>query len=62
MSAGMSRDPRAVDGASRAIARIQTGVVTIVFALICGLGLFLMTAWLVVKDGPNVGTHLRLLW
>jgi hypothetical protein len=46
---------------SRAIARIQTGVLTIVFAAIFGLGLFLMTAWLLIKGGQNVGMHLQLL-
>ena len=57
----LSKDQNAVNEVSRAIARIQTGVLTIVFAALGGLGLFLMTAWLVVKDGPNVGAHLRLL-
>ena len=57
----LSKDQSAVNEVSRAIARIQTGVLTIVFAALGGLGLFLMTAWLVVKDGPNVGAHLRLL-
>jgi hypothetical protein len=50
-----------VDEVSRAIARIQTGVLTIVFAAIFGSGLFLMTAWLLIKGGPNVGLHLQLL-
>jgi hypothetical protein len=45
----------------KAIARIQTGVLTIVLGLICGLSLFLMTAWLVIKSGENVGAHLQLL-
>ncbi len=49
------------DEVSRAIARIQTGVLTIVFAAISGSGLFLMTAWLLIKGGPNVGMHLQLL-
>ena len=57
----LSKDQNAVNEVSRAIARIQTGVLTIVFAALGGLGLFLMTGWLVVKDGPNVGAHLRLL-
>jgi hypothetical protein len=57
----LSKDQSAVNEVSRAIARIQTGVLTIVFAALGGLGLFLMTGWLVVKDGPNVGAHLRLL-
>jgi hypothetical protein len=54
-------DRPVIDEVSRAIARIQTGVLTIVFAALGGLGLFLMTAWLLVKDGPNVGAHLQLL-
>ena len=45
----------------RAVARIQTGVLTIVFGLIGGLGLFVMTAWLLIRNGPNVGAHLQLL-
>src|SRR5262245_34371839 len=44
-----------------AIARIQTGVLGVVFALIGGLGLFGMTAWLLIKGGENVGFHLQLL-
>ena len=46
---------------SRAVARIQTSVLTVVFALLSGLTLFLMTAWLLIKDGPHVGMHLQLL-
>lgn len=61
MSADISKDSQAADQVSRAIARIQTGVLTIVFAVICGLALFLMTAWLVLMDGPQVGAHLQLL-
>jgi hypothetical protein len=61
MDADMTKDFPVTDEVSRAIARIQSGVLTIVFAAICGAGLFLMTAWLVVKDGPNVGAHLGLL-
>jgi hypothetical protein len=61
MSAEMSKDKRTDDEVSRAIAKIQTGVLTIVFAAMCGLALSFMTAWLVLKDGPNVGEHLQLL-
>jgi len=46
---------------SRALARIRTGVLAIVCAMIGGVGLFMMTAWLLVKDGPHVGQHLQLL-
>jgi hypothetical protein len=46
---------------SRAIARIRTGALAVVFAAITGFGLFLMTAWLLMKGGPHVGQHLQLL-
>lgn len=46
---------------SRAVVRIQSSVLTVVCSLIGGMGLFAMTAWLLIKDGPNVGQHLRLL-
>lgn len=54
------RDYRA-DEISKAIMRIQTGGLTVACALIGGLGLFAMTAWLLIKGGPQVGAHLRLL-
>jgi len=50
-----------VDELGKAVARIQTKVLALVFALIAGLGLFLMTVWLLIKGGPGVGTHLNLL-
>jgi hypothetical protein len=43
------------------VARLQTGVLTIVCALLGGVGLFVMTAWLLIKGGPQVGAHLQLL-
>ena len=46
---------------SRAVARIQAAVLALVFGLIGGLGLFLMTVWLILKGGPVVGPHLGLL-
>lgn len=36
-------------------------VLAIVCGLVAGIGLFLMTAWLLIKDGPHVGEHLQLL-
>jgi hypothetical protein len=45
----------------RAIARLHAGVLATVGALIGGVGLFAVTAWLLVKGGPNVGAHLQLL-
>jgi hypothetical protein len=46
---------------SQSVARLQTGVLTIVCALLGGVGLFVMTAWLLIKGGPQVGAHLQLL-
>jgi hypothetical protein len=46
---------------SRMVVRLQAGVLAFVFAVIGGLGLFLVTAWLLVKGGENVGAHLNLL-
>ncbi len=43
------------------IARIQTGVMAFVMAVICGLSIFIATAWLLIKGGSNVGQHLQLL-
>ena len=45
----------------RAIARMRAGAMAIVFALLAGGGLFLATAWLLVRGGPNVGENLSLL-
>lgn len=46
---------------NRAVARLKARLLAIVFGTICGLGLFVMTAWLIIKGGANVGEHLRLL-
>ncbi|HUP20818.1 MAG TPA: hypothetical protein VM778_12830 [Gemmatimonadota bacterium] len=45
----------------RAIARLRAGAMAIVFALLGGGGLFVATAWLLVRGGPNVGENLALL-
>ena len=49
------------DEVSEAIARIQASVLALVGALIGGVGLFLMTVWLLLKGGVWVGPHLALL-
>lgn len=54
-------EPRKIDELSREVIKIQSNVLALVCAVIGGLGLFTMTAWLLIKDGPNVGAHLRLL-
>jgi hypothetical protein len=51
----------AAEEVGRAVAKLQTGVLTLVFALISGLGLFLMTVWLLIRSGKRVGLHLQLL-
>ena len=49
------------DEISRALVKIRTIALAIVCAMIGGVGLFLMTAWLLINDGPHVGQHLQLL-
>ena len=46
---------------NQGIVKLQTGVLTIVCALLGGVGLFVMTAWLLIKGGQQVGGHLQLL-
>lgn len=57
----MKRERREIDELSREVIKIQANVLALVCAMIGGILLFTMTAWLVIKDGPNVGAHLRLL-
>ena len=45
----------------RAIARLKAGILGLVFGLIFGIGLFAMTAILLIENGPNTGYHLSLL-
>jgi hypothetical protein len=47
--------------ARRAVARLKAGILGLVFGLIFGVGLFAMTAILLIESGPNTGLHLRLL-
>ena len=46
---------------SRTVANIQAGVLAFVGGIVGGLGLFIMTAWLLLEGGPQVGSHLQLL-
>jgi hypothetical protein len=46
---------------SQAVVSIHAGVLAVTCAVVGGLGLFILTAWLVIKGGPQVGLHLRLL-
>lgn len=40
---------------------LNTKVPGLTLGLVCGIGLFLATNWLVVKGGERVGPHLALL-
>ncbi len=44
-----------------AVARLKAGILGLVFGLIFGVGLFAMTAILLIENGPNTGLHLSLL-
>lgn len=46
---------------SRAVARIKAGILALLFGALGGAGLFIATVWLLIKGGPRVGEHLRLL-
>jgi len=60
-SVQMHKEKRSMHEVGSAIARIRTIVLALACALIGGLGLFAMTAWLLIKGGPNVGEPLQLL-
>jgi len=40
---------------------LNAGVLGLTLGMVCGLGLFLATNWLVIKGGKPVGPHLALL-
>ena len=45
----------------RAIRRLNARAWGISVGLVCGLGIFIATNFLILKGGPNVGQHLILL-
>jgi ABC-type nitrate/sulfonate/bicarbonate transport system permease component len=45
----------------RVIVRLNAVLTGVVLGLLCGIGLFLATMWLVLKGGPHPGVHLILL-
>lgn len=57
----MSHQEENVQIIHKRIVRIQTEVLAFVMAIIFGLILWVATAWLLIKGGPNVGQHLQLL-
>ncbi len=46
---------------TRAVARLKAVVLGMVIGLIAGVGLFAMTAVLIIDGGPDAGIHLQLL-
>jgi len=46
---------------SHTLAQIKADALALVCGLIGGAGLFTMTVWLVIRDGPQAGQHLQLL-
>lgn len=50
-----------IEQINRKVALIHAGALALVFAAIGGAGLFLITAWLLIKGGKTVGPHLSLL-
>jgi hypothetical protein len=44
-----------------AIVRLRSRVLAMIFGMIGGTGLFVATAWLLIRQGPTVGLHLNLL-
>lgn len=61
MSANAGRAHRDRDEVVRAVARLRAGILALTGAWFGGAGLFLATAWLLVRGGENVGQHLNLL-
>ena len=61
MGAKTTADDDEYSQVSHKVIVLQAGVLAVVCGVVCGLGLFLMTAWLLIKGGRNVGAHLRLL-
>lgn len=46
---------------ARAIRRVSSALLGIVFGVIVGFIIFVATLWLVIKGGPVVGPHMSLL-
>jgi hypothetical protein len=44
-----------------AVARLRAGITAVVCGMVCGLGLFVATVWLLIRGGPFVGKTLGLL-
>lgn len=49
------------DEVGQTLKRIMVNALVLACTVIGGVGLFAMTIWLVIKDGPQAGQHLQLL-
>lgn len=56
---GAARDERALIEA--AVVRMRARIMAVVFGMVGGTGIFVATAWLLIRGGPRVGQHLSLL-
>ncbi|PIE31791.1 hypothetical protein CSA56_17350 [candidate division KSB3 bacterium] len=57
----MEHKPHHIEELSHQIQKIRTGILAFVLSLFGGLGLFMMTFWLLLKGGIDIGKHLQLL-
>jgi hypothetical protein len=53
--------PQEEQALRKALARASEQGWGMAFGMLCGLGLFVATIWLVIKGGPTPGAHLNLL-
>lgn len=54
-------DERQERALAAAVARLRSRVLATVLGMTCGAGLWIATAWLVIRGGARVGDHLSLL-
>ncbi len=59
MATVAAQDERALIRA--AVVRMRARIMAIVFGMVGGTGVFVATAWLLLRGGENVGEHLSLL-
>jgi hypothetical protein len=57
----MSHSTAQEDQITRAVVKLNATATGVILGILAGAALFIATAWLVIKGGPNPGPHLRLL-
>jgi len=58
MATAMASERALIRGA---VVRMRARIMSIVFGMLGGTGMFVVTAWLLLRGGSNVGLHLSLL-